>query len=305
MRRALKRASFAAFFALDRLGLHVLPKHYYTPVPDFDWLRRNRDAWTQPAGLADVHWDVDQQLHWMRRVCEPYYAEVAGLQFYERLLAGDVGPGYGPIESQVLHCFIRTFAPARVVEIGSGASTACMLKASSLNAAQGRRESRITCVEPFPRAAFRSVGNVIHVEQLCQTVPEVVFLQLQTGDLLFVDSSHAVRTGSDVIRIYLDIIPKLPAGVYVHIHDINLPYAYARDALGGYFASQETALLLALLTGSERLRILSCLSALHYRFPVELQRLLTDYQPQADHPGTGLSATERGHFPSSAWLETG
>jgi hypothetical protein len=68
---------------------------------------------------------------------------------------------------------------------------------------------------------------------------------MEAGDLLFIDSSHAVKTGSEVLRIYLEIIPGLPAGVYVHVHDINLPYLYSRDALSAYYASQETALCAA------------------------------------------------------------
>src|SRR5688572_18493880 len=120
--RAVKDISFAAFVALDRVGLHVLPKHYYTPVPDLAWLRAHPDAWMGRAPLHGVDWNLDQQLVWLRGVCAPFYGEVAGLELYGRLSSDQYrfGQGYGPIESQILHGFIRSVAPPRIVEVGSG-----------------------------------------------------------------------------------------------------------------------------------------------------------------------------------------
>src|SRR6266404_8072877 len=103
MSKLLTKASFALFSLGDRGGLHVLPKHYYTPVPDYDWLSRNKQAWAGRAHLAGVHWDLDEQLEWLAQICLLYYQEVEGLEFYERTVASAVGAGFGPVESQVLH----------------------------------------------------------------------------------------------------------------------------------------------------------------------------------------------------------
>jgi hypothetical protein len=302
MKTLLKNQSFKAFMALDRVGVHVLPKHFYTPIADHDWLRNNRAAWIDRASLTGVHWDLDQQLAWLREIATPYYGEVAGLGFFESLAR--YGSGFGPIESQVLHCAVRSLAPPRIVEIGSGASTACMLHAIELNKADGKPESQVTCIEPFPKPQFRNVGNVDHIQELCQTVPSAVFAELRDGDLLFIDSSHAVKTGSDVIRIYLDIVPKLPPGVHIHIHDIYLPYVYPRRALLDYFGWQETSLVLALLTGNAHLAVQCCLAALHYDRTEELQALLTDYRPQRNDAGLMIEGDDALHFPSSLWLRT-
>lgn len=304
MRKLVKGGSFKLFSFFDRFGLHVLPKHYYTPVPDYRWLEKNKQAWMKPAPLTGMHWNLRQQLDWVAEICKPYYHEVAGLELYERIEASTVGAGFGPIESQVLHCFVRAACPPRIIEIGSGVSTDCMLHAASANSDEGRPGSQIICVEPFPKKAFRHIGNLTHIEQLCQTVPDSVFAQLQSGDLLFIDSSHALKVGSDVVRIYLDIIPKLPPGVFIHIHDIYLPYLYSRHVLRNYFGWQETSLLLALLTSNERLSLLSCLSALHYDRPEELAGLLSDYRPQANVEGLAASDSDGGHFPCSLWLRT-
>ena len=144
-------------------------------------------------------------------MCEPYYSEVAGLESY-RALTGS-GPGFGEIESQVLHCFMRRFAPGQVIEIGSGVSTLCMLEAARLNQRDGKPFSKITCVEPFPNEKLRGRAEIELIPQLCQEVPLSVFDRLSSGDLLFIDSSHAVKIGSDVLRIYLEIIPRLAPGL--------------------------------------------------------------------------------------------
>ena len=144
----------------------------------------------------------------------------------------------------------------------------------------------ITCIEPYPSAALRQRTKDIRlIPELCQTVPAAVFAGLSTGDFLFVDSSHAVKLGSDVIRIYLDIIPHLAPGVLIHIHDVYLPYLYPRDALFKPFGWQETALLLALLINNPRLQVLSCLSALHYERPAQLKQFLSTMRPRMAFAG--------------------
>ena len=259
----LKNISFKVFLLFDNLGIHVLPKHYYTPIPDYQWLRRNKQAWANPAVMAGVRWELQEQLDWVEGIIKPYYSEVAELKSYDEITRRGLGPGFGPIESQVVHCFIRSAKPARVVEIGCGVSTAVMLQAAQLNAGEGQRPTQFTCVEPYPKPAFRNTEGITLVEHLCQTVPHEVFAQLGRGDLLFIDSSHAVKPGSDVVRIYLDIIPRLAPGVTIHIHDIYLPYLYSEHVLNHYFGWQETSLLLALLTNNERLSVLAGLAALH------------------------------------------
>jgi predicted O-methyltransferase YrrM len=298
------RGAWKVFLLLDRLGVHILPKHYYTPVPDYHWLRQQPEAWMGRAPLTGVGWDLDQQVDWLAHICRPYYNEVVGLNWFRQAARQALGPGFGPVESQILHCFIRSQAPPRIVEIGSGVSTMCMLNALSANQREGRPPSEVVCVEPYPSKALRENRNITLIEQPCQMVPRTVFAQLRSGDLLFIDSSHAVKLGSDVIRIYLDIILGLSAGVFIHIHDIFLPYLYPRAALSYPFGSQETALLLALLTNNEHLSVLASLSALHYDRTQELARIASDYQPQANFEGLAVDFPAKGHFPNSLWLRT-
>lgn len=300
-----KKLLFKAFSAFDRAGLHVIPKHYYSPVPDFDWLHKHQPLWIGRSSLKGIHWDLAEQFSWLERTCKPHYEEIAGLATYNSFSNNGAGPGYGPIEAQVLHCFLRAHAPARVLEIGSGVSTMCMLEASKLNARDGKRVPEITCIEPYPSEELRGCREIRLVPQLCQEVPSSIFESLSAGDMLFIDSSHAVKVGSDVLRIYLEIIPSLPPGVFLHIHDIFLPYAYPRTVFTRPFWWQETALLIALLVNNSRLSVLSCLSALHYDYTEQLRELLSDYRPALNVEGLPVENEPEGHFPASIWLQTG
>jgi len=305
LRTALGRLSVRVFFALDQVGLHVLPKHYALPVADYSWLRKNPEAWMGRASLVGVRWDIGEQLNWLQSICKPFYHEVAGLGPYREIKSSGWGAGFGPIESQVLHCFVRYFAPARVVEVGSGVSTACIFRASDMNKQEGRQGTKIVSVEPFPFPKLREQKEITLIEDVMQKVPRSVFDELEAGDLLFIDSTHTVKLGSELLRIYLDIIPSLRPGVFIHIHDIFLPYLYTRVALTSYFDWQETSLVLALLKNNHNLSVRCSLSALHYDRPEEMAALLTDYQPQANIEGLRADENREGHFfPNSLWLQT-
>jgi Methyltransferase domain len=286
----------------DRLGIHILPKHYDSPIADYQWLTENEDAWIDRASMTGVEWNLKAQLQWLQGISARYYSEVEGLGFYRDIAASGIGIGLGPIEAQVVHCFIRSVGPARIVEIGGGVSTACMLRAAAYRHLEGKPRPEIVCVEPLPTEQLRQLRGCSLIDQPCQRVSAEVFEQLGPNDLLSVDCSHAVKTGSDVIKIYLDIIPKLARGVFIHIHDSRLPYLYGRRLWPDYNSSQESALLLALLTRNEHLSVRCSLAALHYDETDALAAMLRDYRPQANRQGLRLSSD--GHYPSSIWLQT-
>lgn len=291
-RRVLKYASVRLFLHADRLGVHVLPKHYYSSLPDYSWLDENRAVWRRRVDLTGMHWNISEQLTWLRRHCEETYHEVKGLKFYTKAEHMGYGPGYGPIESQLLHCVCRAVKPRRWIEVGSGVSTLCTLNALKLNTLEGSSDCEVMCIEPFPNKTLTEVNGAQLVRQAVQTLPLTTFEALGPGDVLFIDSTHAVKTGSDVQYLLLEVIPRLRPGVLVHIHDIFLPYLHRPDILTSYFDWQETTLLLALLKGNRTLNVRACLSALHHDAPKQLNEALGDYNP-----------TE--HFPTSIWLEVG
>jgi predicted O-methyltransferase YrrM len=221
---------------------------------------------------------------------------------YFRLQAGGaLGPGYGPIESQLLHCVIRSLTPKRVIEIGSGLSTAVTLTAMRRNYESGGQVTELTCIEPYPRPELCEMDGFRLVRQRLQDVAVTEFDQLDTGDVLFIDSTHSVHTGSELPRIYLEIIPRLRRGTVIHIHDIYLPFLYSPDILASLFDWQETTLVAALLTGNRNLKVLACLAALHHDRPAHLAEMFPEYDPRPMDRGL-YSRAGHGHFPSSLWL---
>jgi len=246
---------------------------------------------------------VDRQLSRLREIVLPFLPEYRANTAFHEGVAGAFGPGFGPIEAQTLHGFIRGTKPARVVEVGSGISTYCMLEAAKLNSAEGA-PVQITCVEPYPSAWLRSAPVHLVAERVEQVSMEV-FEALEAGDLLFIDSTHAIRVGGDVMQIILEILPRLKPGVFVHFHDIYFPFDYQRDADRSIFQWMETAMLHAYLVGNTGMDIVFCLSQLHYDRPDGLRQVFPDYDPEPGNDGL-RPVTETGtrDFPSSIYLQT-
>jgi hypothetical protein len=208
--------------------------------------------------------------------------------------------GYGVIESDFFYCVLAAERPSRVVQVGCGVSTAVALRARSEQAI----DMKITCVEPFPTPYLEALGaseQINLIKSPAQEVPMEVLADLDSGDLLFIDSTHTVSVGSEVNRLILEVLPRLRPGVIVHFHDIHFPFDYGRTILSGdMFFWSESTLLHAFLAGSECCEILVSLSMLHYGAKDALRELMPNYVPQSDDQG--LRGSEGLHFPSSTYL---
>lgn len=303
----LKRLYFRAYKTGARMGVLVLPVHYYCSEPDIIELEHTIDLWAKPSQLPGIEVDLDAQFDRLRKVCLPFREEYGNNEHYLRAAAEQYGPGFGFIEAQLLHAVVRHYQPGRIVEVGSGISTYCFQQAVKATGDAGGRVSEIVCVEPHPSGPLRKVaeaGGVRLIKEPVQRVSFEVFEELSTDDILFIDSSHVAKAGSDVDHIILEILPRLGPGVLVHFHDIYFPYTYQRDLLETFLHSNETALLRALLTQNGRFKILFCLSHLHYERPEDLKSLFPLYRPQAGWNGLRPhNADPARHFPSSIWLQ--
>jgi predicted O-methyltransferase YrrM len=290
-----------------RAGVVVLPNHYYTSVADVHELRRRRRIWANRSAMIGVDMNVSAQADELVRTVKPYEPEYRGNAAYKEATAKVFGPGFGYVEAQCLHGVLRALKPRRVCEVGSGVSTYCTLRALEHNENEGHL-ARLTCIEPNPSRFLRTMGgkSVELIDQPVQAVDPVFFRELEAGDLLFIDTTHVVKPGGEVIYLYLEVLPRLRPGVIIHIHDIYFPYLYQRDLLQlrNLFQWSETALLLALLVNNSRLKVLFCLSLLHYDAPAVLSSVFPEYIPQPANDGLCGSAAA-GHFPSSIYLRTG
>lgn len=303
MKDFLKQLSFLAFRLASRFGVYLAPAHYYVPLANVQDLERTKPSWAKKSDLPGVKSTLDEQVSRLREICVPFRDEYAGNATYREAVSRHFGPGYGYVEAQPLHGVVRSYKPSRVVEVGSGVSTLCILRALELNEEETGQPFVLTCVEPYPSDALRTLSRVRLVESPVQSCPMEMFERLESGDLLFIDSSHTVRPGGDVNHLILEVLPRLAPGVIVHFHDIHLPYDYPRDVLRTYFQWMETSLLRAYLIHNSRAQIVFCLSQLHYERPETLAEVFPEYTPA---PGSdGLETTGEGHFPSSIYVRTG
>ena len=141
------------------------------------------------------------------------------------------------LDACALYALIRTRAPKRIVEIGSGHSTRFAARA----VADGNLATRITAIDPAPRAAIEGLGIEI-VRKTVQAGGVEPFLDLDAGDVLIVDSSHILMPGTDVDLLFNGVIPALPSGVLIHIHDICLPDAYPAAWVWRGYNEQQAAI---------------------------------------------------------------
>lgn len=163
---------------------------------------------------------------------------------------------------------IRKERPHRIVEVGSGFSSAVMLDTLD----QTHASAALTFIEPYPDRLYsllsahdRSIATVL-VERV-QEVSLSMFDQLEAQDLIFIDSSHVSKIGSDVTFILLRILPRLKQGVLVHFHDVFYPFSYPASWIREGRAWNESLFLRAFLVGNPQFQLVAFNSYAGYFFP--------------------------------------
>jgi hypothetical protein len=301
LKNAIKRMLARAFVVGQRLGVDILPRHFYSEVPDIGKLRWT-EHWRRPYTMLGVRGtDPNEQLAFVRSVMtEDMRCRVARGDIYTEACRRNGEAGYGLVEADFLFAYVATRRPGRIVQIGCGVSTALCLAA----AAEVGYRPAVVCVEPYPNAFLTAAARHGEIELIPKPVEELdhsFFGGLGAGDLFFVDSTHTLGPAGEVTRIILEMLPRLPVGVHVHFHDIWFPHDYSGNVLAGeLFFWHETALLHAYLAFNERMHILASLSMLHYARRTELGQLLPNYRPREDRDGLALTS---GHYPCSIFLE--
>ena len=189
------------------------------------------------------------------------------------------------LDAAAAYTMVRTRRPSRIVEIGSGHSTRFFARAVR----DGGLNTQITAIDPAPRADLSRLNGINLILSVVQDADPALFATLEPGDILSIDSSHILMPGTDVDLLFSDVLPGLPDGVLVHIHDIFLPWSYPSAwEWRGYNEQQGVAALI----GSGGWKPLW--SSTYAR-----RRLLPD---MPDHPVTALPVPGGAHE-SSLWIE--
>lgn len=242
--------------------------HFYSPVPDTRELsmpeERNRVWPSEPRETPGVTWREQAQLALLREL-----AAQSPLRFPDGP-TGDPAeyhtgnPQFSELDAWTLQAMLRHLRPARVIEVGCGWS--------SLVTARVNREClggavELVCIEPYPPDFLADVGAGISelIPTRVQDVPVSRFEALRDGDVLFIDTSHVVKTGNDVQYLYHEVVPRLRKGVAVHVHDIFLPSDYPVDWVLGGRAWNEQYLVQSFLAFNSAFEVLLGVAWLAHR----------------------------------------
>lgn len=254
----IKRLPYLRELVRDRERLEELNQrlwvplgHFNSPLPSLQEVHRRvpRIFQTSPRDLAPIQLNEEEQLELIKELAR-YYPDqpfqptkTEGLRyFFDNVF-------YGYTDSLLFYCMIRHLRPQRVIEIGSGYSSCVLLDTNELHFGNA---IHCTFIDPNPDQLLSLIypkdASRIHlIREQVQDVDKSLFSELEPGDMLFVDSSHVSKAGSDVNHILFEILPALRRGVWVHFHDIFYPFEYPLEWLMEGRAWTEAYLLRAFL----------------------------------------------------------
>jgi len=264
----------------------VVRRDLYSPIPEVP--AKGWPGWTRRHPLPGLRLDPEAQLRLLADELGSYAAEFTAPRKADR--PGDYyldNGYYGGADAAVLHAMIRWTKPRRILELGGGFSTLVSAAACRANGQEGHPVEMLS-VDPAPRVEMpEHLSGYVRQERAdVHGLGLRPFLDLEAKDVLFIDTSHSVKLGSEVNFLFLEVFPLLRPGVLVHIHDVFLPYEYPRDWFLGGMHLNEQYLLHALLVESPHWEVLLALHALKREHPARVGHSI-DY---LDDPGYGPAA---------------
>ena len=245
--------------------------HFYSPLPDLEDIRRRRGEIFDRSARSIPAIDLNEagQLALLEQL-QTFYGEQPFLPQRSQGQRYQFENGYYSYSDGLfLYSMLRHLRPKRYFEIGSGFTSALAL---DVNERFLEGKTRIVLVEPYPER-LRSLllpGDDARMELLAVPLQQVEpsrFGELEANDILFVDSSHVSKVGSDVNRILFDILPSLAKGVYIHFHDIFYPFEYPEAWVMEGVAWNEAYLVRAFLQYNQAFEIALFNTYLEQRHP--------------------------------------
>lgn len=208
--------------------------HYYSPIPSReDVLAYVKSRTTPTSELPGINLNEQNQ----RDALDEYASFYQDLPFPEKPTTTHryyyENGWFSYSDAIFLYCFLRKHAPKKIIEIGSGFSSAVML--DTIDGFFSQRPA-VTFIEPYPDRLIGLLRDsdreqVRLIDKRIQDAPLETVLALESGDLLFIDSSHVLKCGSDLQLLMFEILPRLRPGVFVHFHDVFYPFDYPADWL--------------------------------------------------------------------------
>jgi hypothetical protein len=220
--------AYRAGFAYQKNECHT-PGHFYSPVINIeDLAERKSKIWTEKS-LAGINMNENVQLEFLNEIekwfslCPFPKKENEAFRYYLD------NEWYPYADAYILFAMLNIFKPGQLMEVGSGFSSAATLDTND-RFLDGKL--RMTFIDPNPQDRLDKLvknsdrSKIKIIPDIVQNVPVEAFKTLQSNDILLIDSSHVVKTGSDVSYIINEILPALSKGVIIHFHDIFYPFEY-------------------------------------------------------------------------------
>lgn len=207
------------FYKAEAVGIHLILAHFYNPIPILGELKPLEVDYDQQLNLLKFNdnkfWDLLDRFASFREEISDIPDSSDKVEYYYQNNA------IGGIDAIMYYYMIRYFKPHKLVEVGAGYSTLMAAKACKIN-----ENTEFISIEPYPMNFVRNEIeglNELKVRKL-QEIPLSFFEELEENDILFIDSSHVLKAGSDVTYIFSTILPRLQRGVIIHFHDVFIPY---------------------------------------------------------------------------------
>ncbi len=243
---------------LAKYKTYHAPGHYYSPVPDKEFVRANAERIFDRSDkqLHGINMRASEQFDLLKQFL-PFYAEhpftpkktEANRYYLENGL-------FSYCDGIFLHSMIRHLKPKRIIEAGSGFSSAVIL---DTNEKYFGNKIDVVLIEPYTASLDKlTEGHSKHFrmeKKFIQDVDLNIFRTLEKGDLLFIDSTHVSKAGSDVNHILFEVLPILNEGVYVHFHDVFWPFEYPEGWIEKGFAWNEDYMLRSFLMYNDHYEI--------------------------------------------------
>lgn len=249
--------------------------HFYSPIPSKEYLIKNESLIFNKdnAGFNGLNLNIDEQLLLFSEL-KQYYNEIhfsdskrIGMRYYAD------NSMYKKTDGIFLYSIIRYLKPAKIIEIGSGFSSALILDTNDKFF-----KGRIKCffIEPNPDRLLSLLNDndkkKYDINKNCvQDIDIDFFKRLSSNDILFIDSSHISKIGSDVNYIFFNILPNLNKGVVIHFHDIFYPFEYPKEWVYDGITFNESYILKAFLQFNKEFKIVIFNSFLEYYFTKDLK----------------------------------
>lgn len=260
---------------LDRFNW-APPGHFYSPIPSIDEVRsRENELFSdQRKEICGINLNEKEQLVLLDKFKKHYREQPFPTHKRQNQRYYFENSAYSYSDAIILFCMIRHLKPKKIIEIGSGYSSCAILDTNEMFFNNG---IDCTFIEPYPQLLYSLIkpcdkDRVKIIPKKLQDVDLDIFKSLNSGDILFIDSTHVSKIGSDVNHFFFEILPILKSGVYIHFHDIFYNFEYPKEWVFEGRAWNEQYLLRAFLQYNTSFKIKYFNSFLEHHHKAKFER---------------------------------